>query len=141
MNLKRLVTVGAAALVVAGCGVRPMPGVVATSPPAAVTPGVGFDVVITEQDHEVTVHPGQKIEAFLRPRAGMTPWGNLGSDNPAVLASIPTGILAPHGVSVAGFQAISAGVAYFTATAGPECSPDQACPAYAMLLSVKVTVI
>ena len=112
----------------------------ATSPVPSVTPAAGFDVVITEQDRAVAVRSGQKIEVFLRPRTGMTTWGNLRSDNPAVLAPIPTGILAPRGVSAAGFRAVSAGAANISATAGPECSPDEACPAYAILLSIQVTV-
>jgi len=101
----------------------------------------GFDVLVTERDQDVTVHAGQKIEIYLRQRTGMTMWSNVRSDDEAVLAPIPTGLLAPRGVTLTAFEAVTAGTASITATAGAACSPGQACPMYAVLFSVRVTVV
>lgn len=101
----------------------------------------GFDVLVTERDQDVIVHAGQKIEVYLRARPGLTNWTDVRADDEAVLAPIRTGMLAPRGVTLAGFQAVTAGTANITATAAAACSPGQACPMYAVLFSVRVTVV
>jgi hypothetical protein len=136
--------IGAALL--AACGSPVLPGVgpanpVTPTPPVVTTPGLGFDVLITERDHDATVHTGQKIEVVLRARSGFTDWSSVTTDNEAILAPIPTGITAARGVTIAGFKALAPGTATITAAAGPVCSPGQACPMYAVLFSVQVTVL
>jgi hypothetical protein len=101
----------------------------------------GFDVLVTEHDRAVSVHVGQKIEVYLLQRQGMTAWQNLVADDSSVLQPANTGIVPPpRGSTVAGFVALRTGTANITATAGPLCSPGQACPMYEMLFDVRVTV-
>ena len=103
-------------------------------------PTAGFDLVVTEKDRAVTVHAGQKIELVLHARSGMSDWGSVSIDDPAVLRGVPTGVTAVKGVTIAGFEAVAPGTAKITATAVPVCSPGQACPQLAMLYEVDVTV-
>jgi hypothetical protein len=130
------IVVSIAAAVLCACGATSGP--VAPETPA---PAAGFDVLITNKDQDVTVYPGQKVEVYLTEGAGMTVWSNLRSSDESVLAPVPTGTLAPRGVTLGGFQAVAAGTATITATAGAACSPGQACPMYAVLFSVRVTVV
>ena len=60
--------------------------------------------------------------------------------NPYVPPPTPAAT-AVRGVTLAAFQALAPGRADITATAGAACSPGQACPMYAMLYSVTVTVL
>lgn len=101
----------------------------------------GFDILITDRDQEVTVHTGQRIEVYLTQRSGLTAWTGLRSDDEAVLAPIPTGIAAARGVTIGGFKAIGPGTVSLTAYATAACSPGQACPMFAALFSVRVTVV
>ena len=59
----------------------------------------------------------------------------------AVLAPIPTGIAAVRSVTIGGFHATTPGTASITAYATAACSPGQACPMFAALFSVRVTVV
>jgi hypothetical protein len=105
------------------------------------SPGPGFDAVVTEKDTAINIHPGQKLEVVLHAKAGMTNWSNVRSSDTAVLVPIVNpGATAVRGVTLAAFQAESAGKATITATAGAACSPGQACPQFAILYSVTVTV-
>jgi len=104
------------------------------------TPAPGFDVLVTERDRAVTVHVGQKIEVYLVQKAGMTAWSAINADNPSVLRAVETGMFVPRTVTVAGFEALKAGTANLSASAGPLCSPGTACPMYAVLYSVAVIV-
>ena len=108
--------------------------------PAPTSPSTGFDVLIGVNDRAVAVKVGQKIELVLQAKSGMTDWSGVSVDNTAVLLAVPTGITAPKGVTVAGFEATSTGTATIRATAGPLCSPNQACPMFALLYEVAVTV-
>ena len=139
-----LVSAAVAALMLAACG-NPPPALGVYPPSGAssivTTPATGFDVLVTDQDRAVTAHVGQKLEVALRARSGMTDWGNLSASDPGVLKPIPTGITAVRGLTVAGFQAVGAGTTTISATAGPLCSPGAACPAYAALFSVSITVL
>jgi hypothetical protein len=47
---------------------------------------------------------------------------------------------AARGVTLSAFKAVAAGKTHIEASAGPLCSPDQACPAYLMVLTIEVTV-
>jgi hypothetical protein len=110
------------------------------TPPVVTSPGAGFDVVVTDKDQDVTVHAGQRIEVFLSERPGLTLWSGLRSDDETVLAPIPTGVTAARGVTIGGFKAVAPGTASISAYATAVCSPDEACPMYAALFSVRVTV-
>jgi hypothetical protein len=118
------------------CGAAP----ISPSPPSATGPVAGFDVLITDKDQDLTVQAGQRIEVYLRQRAGLTMWNGLRSDDESVLAPIPTGITAARGVTIGGFEAIAPGTASITAYATADCSPGQPCPMFAALFSVRVTV-
>lgn len=131
----------AAALFVGACGNPDVCSCALYVPPTPVpTLQPGFAVLITEHDRAVAVQTGQKIEVVLRARSGMSDWSGVSVDNPAVLRAVPTGITVARGVTVAGFEAIAPGTATIRATATPLCSPGQACPQYAMLFEVTVTV-
>ena len=129
-----------AALFLSGCG--GMPGVVA-QPPSSPTssPGAGFDVTVTENTHAVTLRVGQTLAVVLHARAGMTNWNGVRSSDPSVLAPIVNpAASAARGVTLAAFKAIAPGKAQIDATAGPDCSPGQACPAYLIVLTIEIDV-
>lgn len=143
-KVRNLLVVAALVVVLTGCGVSR--GCLGCAAPSSPNPSVptgpisGFDVLITEHDQDVTVQAGQRIEVFLRQRAGLTVWSGPRSDDEAVLAPIPTGITAVRGATIGGFKAITPGRASITAYATADCSPGQACPMFAVLFSVRVTV-
>lgn len=109
-------------------------------PPVATTPAPGFDVLITDTDRAVTVKSGQRLEVILDAKPGMSDWSGINVDDYTVLHPVPTGITAARGVTVAGYEAARPGTATIRATATPLCSPGQACPAFAMIFEVQVTV-
>ncbi len=129
----------AAVLLLAACGSASGSGA-APSPTPPTTPAAGWNVLVTDHDRAVAVLAGQKIEVALSQRQGMTPWSGVRATDETVLAPTPTGISAPRGLTIGGFTATHPGVTTITATAGPLCSPGQACPMYAVLWSVTVTV-
>ena len=134
----RLTLAIAAAAVLSGCG-----NPACTQPCAQVRPQyptAGFAVVVTENDRAVTVREGQKIELVLHAKPGMSDWGGVNVDDTTVLRAVPTGIAAARGVTIAGYEAVRPGSATIRATATPLCSPGQACPAFAMIFEVTVTV-
>jgi hypothetical protein len=143
-----LLAAAAIALVLVACGrasaggsSEPTPTPTPTIVPLPAGPAPGFDVLVTDQDRAVSVHVGQKIEVFLRTRPGMTPWSGIRTDS-AVLQPVNVAIVQPpRGAAVAGFVALKPGTVDVIATAGPDCAPNQACPAYAVLYSVTVTVV
>ena len=132
-----------AALMLGGCGGAACACTGIGNEPISPTPphlAAGFDVLVTEKDHAVTMHTGQKIELVLHARSGMSSWSGVTVDDPDVLRSVPTGITAAKGVIVLGFEAVAPGTAVIRATATPLCSPGQACPLFAMEFEVTVTV-
>jgi phage tail protein X len=97
---------------------------------------------VSEKTHTATVRIGEKLEAVLHSNPGMTAWSGVRSSDPLVLAPIvDPAATAVRGVTLAGFKAVAPGKAEITATAGPDCSPGQACPAYLMLLTIDITVV
>jgi hypothetical protein len=96
-------------------------------------------VVVTEKDYAVTVHTGQRIDLVLHARSGMSSWSGVTVDDPTVLRSASV-VEQLQGVTTAGFEAAKPGTAHIRATATPLCSPNQACPQFAMLFEVLVTV-
>ena len=139
----RTVFIGiAAALALCACGAA---GTAATPNPSpadpSTGPGPGFDVSVTEKDKAISIGVGQKLEAVLHANPGMTAWSGVRSSDPSTLMSIvDTGATAVRGVTLAGFKALAPGHAQITAVAGAQCSPGQACPMYAILLTIDVTV-
>lgn len=145
MTVLRLTAISAIALSLAACGAAGGGGAAPSSPtpsevPLPIGPAAGFDVLITDQDRDVSVRTGQKVEVFLRTKPGMMEWRSIQVDMPGVLVPIPTGIAPARGVTVAGFDARTSGVVNITAYASAQCPPNAMCPMYAVLFSVRVTV-
>jgi hypothetical protein len=129
-----------AALVLSGCGAVGGGAAQPTSSPTT-NPGAGFDVTVTENTHSVTLRAGQTLAVVLHARPGMTNWSGVQSSDHSVLAPIVNpGASAARAVTLAAFKAIAPGKARIDASAGPLCSPGQACPAYMMVLTIEVTV-
>jgi uncharacterized lipoprotein YmbA len=141
--VKTALTAALAALVLTACGSAgngSLP-VASPSPSPSSAAGIGFGAKVTETDTAVTIHVGQKLEVVLRARSGMTNWSNVRSSDTSVLApAVNPAAAAVRNVTLAAFQGIAPGQAVITATAGAVCSPGQACPMFAMLYSVTVTV-
>jgi hypothetical protein len=129
-----------AALVFSGCGAVGGGAAQPTSSPTT-NPGAGFDVTVTENTRSVTLRAGQTLAVVLHARPGMTNWNGVQSSDHSVLAPIVNpGASAARAVTLAAFKAIAPGKARIDASAGPLCSPGQACPAYMMVLTIEVTV-
>jgi hypothetical protein len=130
-----------AALTLSACGAI---GGGAAPPPSSspsTGPGHGFDVTVTETTRTVTLRAGQTLEVVLHGKPGMTSWNGVRSSDTSVLAPIVNpAATAARGVTLGAFKAIAPGEAHIEATAGPLCSPGQACPAYLMVLTIDVTV-
>jgi hypothetical protein len=125
------------ALVLAGCGGVGGGGSSSPSPTAP----VGFDLVATDNDTAITMQAGEKLELVLHARSGMNAWTNVSSSDTSVLASIVNpAATAARGVTLAAFEAVAPGRANVTAQAGPNCAPNQACPAFLMVYTLTVTV-
>jgi phage tail protein X len=142
----RIALIGAlAALALCACGAvgaGALPSPTPSPSYPALTPGHGFDVVVSEKDRAVTLRTGQRLEVVLHANPGMTNWGGVRSTDTAILAPVPNpAATAVRGVTLAGFQALKPGHVQIEATAGAACpSPGQACPMYAMVISIDVTV-
>jgi hypothetical protein len=129
------------ALVLSACGSAGIGGAPSPSPNPSGGPGLGFDAQVTELDTAITIQTGQKLEVVLHARSGMTDWANVRSSDTSVLSPIVNpAATAVRAVTLAAFQALAPGQADITASAGAACSPGQACPMYALLYSVTVTV-
>jgi len=138
--VKTVLIAALAVLAVSACGSAGIGG--APSPSPSGGPGPGFDAQVTELDTAITIHTGQKLEVVLHARPGMTDWNGVRSSDTSVLSPIVNpAATAVRGVTLAAFQALAPGRADITAIAGAACSPGQACPMYAMLYSVTVTVL
>ena len=130
-----------AALVLTACGSVATGAGPSPIPTPSAGNGLGFDVVVTEKDHAATVRVGQKIELVLRAASGMTNWAAVHSSDASVLMPIPNpAATAMRGVTLAAFKAAAPGQAQVTAVADADCSPGLACPMFAALYSVTVTV-
>lgn len=100
-----------------------------------------FDVTAGESVHEISMRVGQRLEVVLHATTGMGNWSHPASSDQKVLAPIvDPAATAARGVTLAAFEARNAGQAEITAYASPLCSPGQACPMYAALYTLKVTV-
>jgi hypothetical protein len=131
----------AAGLLLSACGYYACACAAPTTPTPSTAPGLGFDAQVTELDTAITIHTGQKLEVVLHARSGMSNWSNVRSSDTSVLSPIVNpAATAVRGVTLAAFQALAPGQADITASAGAACSPGMACPMYAMLYRVTVTV-
>ena len=129
-----------AALAFSGCGAMGGGAAQPTSSPTT-NPGAGFDVTVTENTRSVSLRAGQTLAVVLHARPGMTNWNGVQSSDHSVLAPIVNpGASAARAVTLAAFKAIAPGKARIDASAGPLCSPGQACPTYMMVLTIEVTV-
>jgi hypothetical protein len=97
--------------------------------PSPAPPGA-FDITVTEKDHAVTMHVGQKIELVLRAAQGMKPWTPI----------VDPAATAVRGVTLAAFQAKVPGQVDVTANAGPDCAPNQPCAQFLALYKLTVTI-
>jgi hypothetical protein len=138
--MKAIFVLVLAVLALSACGVAGGGAAQPTSSPS-IDPGAGFDVTATENSRSVTLRAGQTLAVVLHARTGMTNWSGVSSSDQSVLTPIvnPAGA-ASRGVTLAGFKAVAPGKARIAASAGPLCSPDAACPAYRMVLTIDVTV-
>jgi hypothetical protein len=135
--VKNFVLAAAALVLVAGCG-----SATASTPSPTPSQGapIGFDLTATERDHAVTMHVGQRLQLVLH-GGDATTWQQVHSSNTAVLTPIVNpAATAVRGVTLAAFQAKAAGSAEVTAVGSPVCPSGQACPMYAALYSLKVSV-
>lgn len=133
-----------AALVLTACGsvgAGTLPSPDSSPSPTPTSPGLGFDAMVNENSTAITLHVGQKLEVVLHARTGMSNWSNVRSSDTLVLTPIVNpAATAVRGVTLAAFQAVAPGQAIISASAGALCSPGQACPMFAMLYTVTVTV-
>lgn len=127
-----------AGLILTGCGSA---GTGSGSTPGVTPSGLRFDVSASEKDTAMTMRAGQTLELALHANPNMNNWSPPRSSDEAVLAPIvnPAGTAA-IGVTLAAFKALAPGVADVTAIGSPRCPSGQACPMYAILYSLKVTV-
>lgn len=139
MRYASIVAAAAFLLTISACA-TPTTGSGPSASPTG-TPNVEYIASVTEQDHAVTVTTGQKLLLQLHAKPGMTGWNGPRSSDTSLLKPITIDVMAPNGVTVAAFLAMSPGQVMVTAVAGPACSSAQACPAYVALYSLQVTVV
>ena len=136
--MKALLVAMSAALAITACGSAAGAG---PDPTPSTGPGLGFDVVVSEQDHVASMHVGQKLEVVLHANSGMASWTPPRSSNESILVPVVNpAATAVRGVTLAAFKALAPGEAEISSYASPSCSPGQACPMYVAVYSVKVTV-
>src|SRR5437016_12940821 len=82
---KKLVLLAALGMLAAACGGTGIgPG---SNPSPTPSEGMGFDVTVTENDHTVTMHPGQKLEVMLHAPNGIHTWSHSESPDTSILAA------------------------------------------------------
>lgn len=132
MRLLVLIVVFSAACGSVGLGASP-------SPAPSENP-MHFDVTATEKDHAVSMHTGQKLEVVLRGGTQLR-YQQVRSSDPSILEpTVNPAATAPLGVTLAAFKADRSGQATVTAVGAPICTANQACPMYAILYTLTVTV-
>ena len=99
-----------------------------------------FDVTATEKDHAVSMHVGQKLEVVLHGGTQMR-YQQVRSSDPSILApTVDPAATAVIGVTLAAFRATATGETTVTAVGTAVCPTGQACPMYALLYTLKVTI-
>ena len=147
IEMRKILAAFALVWILAACG-RYSGGVGSDSTPTPIPPvpstGPGlnnFDVTATDQDHVAALRVGQRLLVVLHAGANMRTWSHPASSDTTMLAPIVDPAAAsPAGVTVAAFQAQAPGQVAVTAISGPNCASGQACPMYAILYSLQVTI-
>jgi hypothetical protein len=140
-EMRILLVVIAAAVLISGCGSAGTGSNVISSPSPTTGSNLNFDVTVTETTKAASMRVGQKLEVVLQAGNGMNNWTQPRSSDESILAPIVNpAATAVRGATLAAFQAKAPGQVDVTAYAGPVCPSGQACPMYVMLYSVKVTV-
>ena len=99
-----------------------------------------FDVTATEKDHAVSMHVGEKLQVVLN-GSGQVNYQQVQSSDTSVLApTVDPAATAVRGVTLAAFVAKTAGTSRVTAVGAPVCPSGQACPMFAVLYTLTVTV-
>src|SRR2546427_13283122 len=119
---KRLLVLAAMGIFAVACGATGTGS--GSNPSPAPSAGLGFDVTVTENDHAVTMHPGQKLEVVLHAPNGMNNWSHPESHDTSVLSpTVDPAATAARGVTLAGFEAKQAGPGQNTSKASPHRPP------------------
>jgi hypothetical protein len=125
----------ALALFVAGCG-----SVGQGASPSPSDNPMHFDVTATEKDHAVSMHVGQKLEVVLHGGNALR-YQQVRSSDPAKLEpTVDPAATAVIGVTLAAFKAKAPGEVQVTAVGTPVCPSGQACPMFAVLYTLTVTI-
>ena len=99
-----------------------------------------FDITATEKDHAVSMHVGQKLEVVLH-GGGQLRYQQVTSSNTSLLEpTVNPAATAALGVTLAAFKARAPGEARVTAVGAPVCRSGQACPMFAVLYTLTVTI-
>ena len=123
------------ALLVVGCG-----AVGQGAGPSPSDNPLHFDVTATERDHAVSMHVGQKLEVVLH-GGGQLTYQQVTSSNTSILEpTVNPAATAVLGVTLAAFKARAPGEARVTAVGAPVCPSGQACPMFAVLYTLTVTI-
>lgn len=138
--MARLLIVALIALAAAACGSTGVGGGSNPTPSPTESTGLGFDVTATEKDHKVSMHPGQKLQLVLHGSDQLTYQEVTSSDRSILEPTVHPGATAARGVTLAAFQAKKTGIAEVTAVGLPVCPSGQACPMYAILYRLEVSV-
>jgi hypothetical protein len=136
-EVKRFVLLAALAILATACGVAGTGGGSNPSPSS----GLGFDVTATEKDRAVTMHTGQKLEVVLHGGGQITYQQIRTSDASILEPTVDPAATAVRGVTLAAFKAVAPGQVEVTAVGAPVCPSGQACPMFAVLWSLEVTVL
>jgi len=125
----------ALAVLVVSCGAAGQ----GASPSPSANP-TNFDVTATEKDHAVSMQVGQKLELVLHGGGKLT-YQHVASSNTSILEpTVDPAATAARGVTLAAFQARAPGEARITAVGAPVCPSGQACPMFAVLYTLTVTI-
>ncbi len=136
----KFLLVSAIAVLAMACGSAGAVAVPSPSPSPSPSSGLGFDVTATEKDHAVSMRIGQKLEVVLH--GGDTArWQQVHATDATILEPVvDPAATAVRGVTLAAFKALAAGQTTVTAVGTPVCPSGQACPMYAILYQLTVTV-
>lgn len=99
-----------------------------------------FDVTATEKDHAVSMRIGQNLEVVLHGGAQLN-YQQVRSSDPSILEpTVDPAATAVQGVTLAAFKAKAAGKTTVTAVGAPVCPSGEACPMFAVLYTLQVTI-
>jgi hypothetical protein len=136
-EMRKLVITAALVMLSVACGAVGQGG--SPSPTPSENP-MHFDVTATEKDHAVTMQVGQTLEVVLH-GGGQINYQEVRSSDPSILQpTVHPAATAARGVTLAAFDARSAGQAEVTAVGSPICASGQPCPMFAILYTLSVTV-